>query len=533
MNKVLLRSHSLNDFQPIGEHGKPVYQSAIQLRETLRLRGRQNAAESLAIPQMNEAGDRIDWYSAFSGSVVPWSSASETERANGLLQLEKIHEELIEVSDSLQGSEKKEQVLFASLLQKARQFPDSTHIYLVNGRPVVTFWGFLNNLESIRFNPLDCLAIPKAKPIQPVIEPAAIIEEPVIVQKRHWLWWLLLLLLLLLLLIGGYFLLRALAPPDVKASLPTFGLPGLTTPELTVPEVSLPDLSLPDANLPNVDLPNVALPNVTLPNVNLPNVNLPNINLPDVTLPNVNLPDVGLGALSGGEIGEGAVDLPLGDEALSEAELTAEEGLSASGEGEVPPVEGEAPSAPVEAPPAEGEAPPVSGEAPPAEGAAPPAPGEAPPAEGSAPPALGEAPPAEGAAPPESGEAPPAKPLSIPEAAKTAQSADFLNGEWRATGGIQDAKTGKPLALTYDFNEGQGKAKVTRSDGVVCEGTVNAGMQSGALGINNQSAANCSDGSNYTLPEIVCTQEGGVNANCKGQYENGVAFPINMKTSAK
>ena len=60
MAKLFLRSGSLDDFLALGENGQPVYASALQLRETLRLRKQQQIADCLAIPQPNEHGDRID-----------------------------------------------------------------------------------------------------------------------------------------------------------------------------------------------------------------------------------------------------------------------------------------------------------------------------------------------------------------------------------------------------------------------------------------------------------------------------------------
>ncbi|MGK9559293.1 SrfA family protein, partial [Salmonella enterica subsp. enterica] len=84
MAKSFLRSGSLDDIQALGENGQPVYASALQIRETLRLRKQQSIADVLAIPQPNEAGDRIDWYSPIAGKVTSWLSASDSERASAI-----------------------------------------------------------------------------------------------------------------------------------------------------------------------------------------------------------------------------------------------------------------------------------------------------------------------------------------------------------------------------------------------------------------------------------------------------------------
>ncbi|EME1775467.1 virulence factor, partial [Cronobacter sakazakii] len=87
MAKILLRSGDLDDFQSVGENGQAVFESALQIRETLRLR-KQPLVELLAIPQLNEEGDRVDWYSPVSGKVMGWASASREERERALRFLE-------------------------------------------------------------------------------------------------------------------------------------------------------------------------------------------------------------------------------------------------------------------------------------------------------------------------------------------------------------------------------------------------------------------------------------------------------------
>jgi hypothetical protein len=61
--KILLRSGNLDDFQAVGGGGQAVFDSANQVRETLRLRKQFAVCDSLAIPQLNDEGDRVDWYS--------------------------------------------------------------------------------------------------------------------------------------------------------------------------------------------------------------------------------------------------------------------------------------------------------------------------------------------------------------------------------------------------------------------------------------------------------------------------------------
>ena len=61
MAKTLLRSGDLDDFQAVGGGGQAVFDSALQIREALRLRKQQALVDCLAIPQVNDEGDRVDW----------------------------------------------------------------------------------------------------------------------------------------------------------------------------------------------------------------------------------------------------------------------------------------------------------------------------------------------------------------------------------------------------------------------------------------------------------------------------------------
>ncbi|EPD3811017.1 SrfA family protein [Cronobacter dublinensis] len=166
MAKILLRSGDLDDFQSVGENGQAVFESALQIRETLRLR-KQPLVETLAIPQLNEEGDRVDWYSPVSGKVMGWASASHEERERALRFLESALSGARALSKRCLESEKTAQQLFGALLAKAVQFPGANFLYLVDGKPVITFWGFVNLNQGARDDVLECLR--EAEPVEPEI----------------------------------------------------------------------------------------------------------------------------------------------------------------------------------------------------------------------------------------------------------------------------------------------------------------------------------------------------------------------------
>ena len=178
MAKTLLRSGNLDDYQAVGGGGQAVFDSALQIRETLRLRKQQAMVDCLAIPQINDNGDRVDWYSPVEGKVVAWKAADEEARFRALRYLESTLENAAALSRKSLQSGKTALQLFGSLLEKAIQFPGENHVFLVDGKPVLTFWGFVNLNENPRDDVLDCLRLADIPPVVTVAEPEQEEEIP-------------------------------------------------------------------------------------------------------------------------------------------------------------------------------------------------------------------------------------------------------------------------------------------------------------------------------------------------------------------
>ncbi|WP_313105119.1 SrfA family protein [Pseudescherichia vulneris] len=168
MAKTLLRSGDLDDFQAVGGGGQAVFDSALQIREALRLRKQQAMVDCLAIPQINDDGDRVDWYSPVEGRAVSWKAADDESRFRALRFLESTLDSAAALSRKSLQSPKTAQQLFGSLLAKALQFPGVNHVFLVDGKPVITFWGFVDLNESAREDVLACLG--EEEPPAPIIE---------------------------------------------------------------------------------------------------------------------------------------------------------------------------------------------------------------------------------------------------------------------------------------------------------------------------------------------------------------------------
>lgn len=237
MTGPLLRSGTLTAFHPLGAVGNPVYLAAAQLRAAIGRRLGPELADSFAIPQRNEDGDTIDWYAPKPGTVVPWSAASSDERAEAQRQLIEARSRIEELGGAMQRESDAERQVFGRLLAHVTSFPDETHIYLVDGRPVITFWGFVLDRASVGTDPLlnlDLLAAPAAASAQP--------------SRWRIPWWAWVLALLALALLGGLLALRACQPvSDATApGEPASALPAETTAAETPPEDEVRHLVDPD-----------------------------------------------------------------------------------------------------------------------------------------------------------------------------------------------------------------------------------------------------------------------------------------------
>lgn len=178
MAKTLLRSGSLDDFQAVGGGGQTVFHSALQVRETLRLRKQNALVDCLAIPQLNDEGDRVDWYSPIDGAAMSWKAADETSRTRALHYLEGLQESARTLSKKCLQSDKTAQQLFGALLDKSLQFPGENHLFLVDGKPVISFWGFVNLNEGAREDVFDCLRyVEPEQPQAPTIDEVPLVEE--------------------------------------------------------------------------------------------------------------------------------------------------------------------------------------------------------------------------------------------------------------------------------------------------------------------------------------------------------------------
>lgn len=518
--KSFLRSGGLLDIYALGEQGRPVYASALQIRETLRLRQLQRIADCLAIPQANESGDRIDWYSPRPGKVCSWAGAGDEERASALAELERCRDLIADISRRASSAEKAAHRLFGAFLSKAMHFPDTQHVYLVGGKPVLTFWGFVHPDHQNEPDAFACLhaAIEAARvklsfdlaqqetdtpapeigvvdgeatPESPAplsIPDMPVVEEPAVAAKkprRRRLGWTLPIVVVLAavaLHIRGC-VSEETHEPDMAA------LNALKAKEGVAPGPAIPETGrqTPPAA---ADAKHNGLPETTVPEGKS--------DIPGVTPPTR--------SLNTGVVGV----RPAGEKTLLNGANT----ITAV---KAPDIAGHFPGmSHVNQPTAAKNITDVKSAKPVTEADAKSA------ADGAEPVAAVPAAPVDKNA------------LTLAPDAVKRGSTDFLNGSWRASLGGKDAQAGKRQVLKYRFKHGQGVAQMTLIDGKICKAPVEAGlMKSGNLVIHSRVKARCDDGARHQLPEVVCRQGATGITECNGRYDDDATVPITMKRESK
>ena len=469
----LLRSAHLRDFNALGSVGRPVYASAPQVRATLRRQLGPEIAAMLAVPQIDETGETVDWYAAEGGFVVPWSSATAEERDAMRVALQAARGKVLAHEKTLcedlksrpaQG-ESHDLEVYARLLPHVLRIPDESHIYAVDGRPVVTFWGFtlpdLPDADPIR----DLLpAVAAAVPAQAAA--AAMVAVPA--TRPWWRRWWWLLPLLLLLALSVLFGLRSCAPEVLPQGLRPF-LPG-------------------DAAVPSGPAASAT-------------------HGPDGTLV------VTPGTRGGGPgvVVEGTVPATAsGVEASGGTAASGQSGASAGAE-TVP--SGAAPSPDAETPKTQ-RPPAATTEPDKGKTDAPPSPKDK--TDGGKPDAsVGDS-------------RKDGVPLAIPPQAGRSGDVGFLDGKWRSRGGLMDSATGLPADVHYAFKDGKGTVTISRPDGTVCTGRSSARMKDGKLVITGEDDPRCNDGTAYARSDVECTPEKDGRARCRGKASDGPGYSMYM-----
>ena len=596
-----LTSGDPRQFDALGQGGTCILDNAKAFRNAVNNYLGRGSAKYLADPEVTANGQIVEWYipkeiadPQGNDTIITWAGASPEERKAAIQELENFKRDLIKKARILERTKDPNSRLFinyatgdnTSRQLSAISFPRQDHVFIVNGTPVITFWGFtedpyFNGLATLQvanrqganippnanhnFNAMGAgAAIPPQEPLDPPM------QEQSSQERRHkcilppWLLWLLLLLLLIPLLL---FLLWKLFGLFAGLFAGLFGAPDTPVMDLTSPPAI--EAPLDNSNTAQDSANKVAEPSAS---DGMGTVDVP---LPDVSLPNVNLEG---GSLSGGNISmtPGAMDSGANApsaEAMNNGTNVGDTGAMDSGAnvpsagamnngtnaGDTGAMDNGA-SAPALAnsatksalPPNEdapaanssGSDPTMAGNAP-ASGIVPPNPNMPSATDAARQDAIAAAREAERQAAIEAaraaesqalGQSPApspsvvglpsgSKPLSFNQADLATKGNSVFDGDWQTKSPLMDSTNGRPLQMSYNFKDGQGQVTVTRPDGSKCIAPSTASVVNNGISVTNNGRAVCPDKSTYTLPKINCADSGNGNIKCQGQA-GSQHFPV-------
>lgn len=502
MQSSHLNGDSLNNFYAVGVDGAPIWQSAEIFRDSIERTSSlgDTCSKFLAIPKFNMDHSHVDWYIPFSPRredgqyhIVSWNSASDDEKQKALAGLKGLEHKLSTHGQSLLSRNlNPDSTLFAHMLcgnspgeqLPALHFPGPDYVYIVDGQPVITFWGFLKPGEKVGAQPFASLGTPRHTP-----PPAGGFTPPP--AKRtpfdfNPCWYILPLLLALLLGILWCWLQHIEEDEKKKAQ----------------PQQQVQDQGEdynpynPIWNEYHQGKGIYATPSGSVP--------ADSVTETDATATDAAVTDA-LGTDAASDAA-GAQDETAGSEAGQDASQDAADGSQGQDQGQDQSQDQdqnqEGSQQQLTPPDLQQDQQGTSGSG----------------TDGSRDSA------------PSSQEAGPdtTQGNAMDNSLVTNQDASALNGTWNTRSGIMDTNTGKPLNMSYDFKDGQGEVTVTKSDGTKCTGSAGSSFSGSSLNISSGGSVSCTDGSSYNMPDISCTPSSSGKASCSGSYSGGESFPITM-----
>jgi hypothetical protein len=451
----LLISEPLQRYRALGLAGDPVWRAAGQLRAAIAARLSRDHADLLAIPEVDPTGRRIDWYAPFEGEARRLSEIGGTERTQVLDKVQRLHGDLAQLADSMESPERSSaERNFARLLRHSLTAPGEETLYVVDGKPVMTFWGFTADASL----PGAFLASPPviARPEAVMVSaPALAAAGP----RTSWWQWLLLALLLLLMLALLAWLVRPYLPrlePSLEAEARERALRFSVRQPLELQQTRAGTLVQDNENL------RMELARLT--------------------------DDL---ARRGGDCAAGIVGPG---------------GVIAAGVVPGAPIERSAGPEPVPAPGVNvADKPDMKG--PDGQDKNKGAGAQNDPKNNDP----------KNNDPKNDAKKDEPKPMVVPPEAKQKQDLAFLKGDWRSRTGLATASGEKDLRPSYTLDDkGKGKVSFVQKNGAACEAPAEARWDSGKLVIEEKANPKCSDGKTYARNTVNCEVDAAGVAQCKG-----------------
>ena len=216
----LLVSEPLQRYRALGLAGDPVWRAAGQLRAAIAARLSREHAELLAVPEAEPSGRTINWYAPFDGDVRRLGDLGEAERREMLDRVHRLHGEIAGLATQMEAVERSNaERNFARLLRQALTAPGEETLYVVDDRPVMTFWGFTADaaLPGVFLPSLPPAVAPRVAAAPQLGRPEAVMASApavaaVAAPRTVWWQWLLLGVVLMLILALLAWLVRPYLP---------------------------------------------------------------------------------------------------------------------------------------------------------------------------------------------------------------------------------------------------------------------------------------------------------------------------------
>ena len=482
----LLTSEPLQRYRALGLAGDPVWRAAPQLRAAIAQRLTREHADLLAIPEVDPSGRRIDWYAPFDGTVRRVADLGDAERAEIQAKVHRLHADLATLAESMEAPQRSSaERNFSRLLRNALTAPGEETLHVVDGKPVMTFWGF--SADSA----LPGAFLPSApivpKPIAPVaampeavLASAPAIAPAMIVSRGTWWQWLLLALLLLLLLAGLAWVLRPYLPH--------------LEPRL---EAEARDRALAFSVRQPTELQQVRYTTLQQDNERL---RLELAKLTDELARKGGDCAAGVLLPGGVVVGNGVpIERSAGPDDKA-AGVNVAEKANEKGPNDKSPNGDKSPNLDdknAKGPDDKGKGPDDKG---------PDNKGPDGPDKNMADKSMADK---------DKKDAP--KPMVVPPEAKQKQDLAFMKGDWRSRTGLATAQGEKDIRPSYTLDDkGKGKVSFVQKDGTSCEAPAEARWDSGKLVIEEKSNPKCGDGHTYARNTVNCEVDKDGVAQCKG-----------------
>lgn len=140
----LLETTRQTELQPFQVGGVPVFQTLGQIRTELKKALSDEHARLFAEPNVDSETGDIQWYAPFNGTVIRLDQLRGAELSQAWQKIADLVDAISKHAASLKGASAASD-LMENNLRLALEIPHESHIFVVDGHPVIAAWGHIPN----------------------------------------------------------------------------------------------------------------------------------------------------------------------------------------------------------------------------------------------------------------------------------------------------------------------------------------------------------------------------------------------------